>query len=480
MRVKRNKEEIRREQKEKEDKERAEEEDMLKQKEKEEEIRMLEEKSEDTVRGNMVEMEGYLNDIIKAVSTEVGGKIAFNKTELATVKSAALSIKSIFVGYLVKHLEAREESCMWERKCRLLEKKLEEVIIENKQNVRETSEGRQGEQSKDKQNRNVESSSALREKVGGAVGGQEGMNESDVSSEDEVRENVSYSQVLRGRGRGRGGNRGLSRGVSLSNRNTGLKGRTVEGGEGWVTPPRSVEIIVSKAEERNGRRLAEMLANTVEAEKIGGAPKAVKVMRDGKLRIVAKDEEHGNRIVREMVNIEGVDARKMKSIDPMIMITGVDSSILEEELKKQIERNNEGIKEEDMKIIKRFRCRNPWKTNWVVRLPGAKFREIIKKGKINIGCESLFVEEYVGVLMCFRCCRYGHLSTRCMEPEVCYNCGREHGGGSCTERELRCINCWRAYGREEGHGARSQECPVYKINMEKARRATDYNRINNV
>lgn len=163
----------------------------------------------------------------------------------------------------------------------------------------------------------------------------------------------------------------------------------------------------------------------------------------------------------------------------MALISGVSAEIEEAELKELIERENEGLKASDMTVIKRYKCNNPWKTNWVIRMPGAHFKQIIKKGKINLRCESLFVEEYVGVLMCYRCCRYGHLAKVCSEKEICYDCGEErgegHGRGKCVGKERKCVNCWRAYGKVEGHWMRSQECPVYRSNVEKARRMTKYN-----
>ncbi|KAJ8945529.1 hypothetical protein NQ318_020374 [Aromia moschata] len=108
-------------------------------------------------------------------------------------------------------------------------------------------------------------------------------------------------------------------------------------------------------------------------------------------------------------------------------------------------------------------------------IEGDIFKAIVKKGKLNYECELLYAEEYLGLAMCYKCCRFGHIAKYCREDDVCYKCGRGHDARECGERNERCVNCLRMFGKPGQHNARDASCPAFKINIERSRTCIKYN-----
>ena len=87
------------------------------------------------------------------------------------------------------------------------------------------------------------------------------------------------------------------------------------------------------------------------------------------------------------------------------------------------------------------------------------FNTLNLPNRIKAAYYSLPVRLYIPPpLRCFRCQRFGHVSTRCTNSQVCV-CGKEFHQGRACAQPIICINC------EGHHSARSRECPVFKKEM---------------
>ncbi|KAJ8938280.1 hypothetical protein NQ314_011542 [Rhamnusium bicolor] len=236
-------------------------------------------------------------------------------------------------------------------------------------------------------------------------------------------------------------------------RNERIEGRAVVvGEEGWKTPPST----------RRGERAL-----------IG-----VRVIRDGKILIVPKDREQGGKIRECLGKIEKVEVRERKVTEPMLIVSGVERGMADEELLGKLIRGTDILgdrKVEDFKIVKRVTCRNPWKENVVLRVGLELFKLLVKRGKVEIDCERHFVEEYLGLAMCYRCCRFGHVMKFCKEKDVCHKCAGGHDGRDCNKSERKCVNCWRMFGVAAGHSARDTDCSAMLKILERSRQNIGYN-----
>lgn len=79
--------------------------------------------------------------------------------------------------------------------------------------------------------------------------------------------------------------------------------------------------------------------------------------------------------------------------------------------------------------------------NWVVEVTPALFQKL-QSGHLYIGFSRCRTTTFEEITQCFRCLKFGHPATRCLEPkESCAKCSRSgHKAADCSN-EPRCINC---------------------------------------
>ncbi|XP_018576439.1 uncharacterized protein LOC108914985 [Anoplophora glabripennis] len=201
------------------------------------------------------------------------------------------------------------------------------------------------------------------------------------------------------------------------------------------------------------------------------------MIRDGRVVIIPKDQEQKEKIETSLKRIEGVEVRERMTRDPMVIVSGVEKGITDEDFIERLARGFENMTATDaasIKIVRRVTCRNPWKENVILRVGVRPFKDIAKRGKVELGCELLFAEEYLGLPLCFRCCRPGHVMRACKEKEVCCRCMGEHDSRDCQSKELKCVSCWREYRRVVAHSARDPTCPALGKILVKSRKLINY------
>ncbi|KAJ8917637.1 hypothetical protein NQ315_000121 [Exocentrus adspersus] len=230
-------------------------------------------------------------------------------------------------------------------------------------------------------------------------------------------------------------------------------------------------LVVSLEGESDGRKVAGKLAENIKQQEIGGPPQAVRVARDGNVVIVAKDDSQRDKLEASL----GKMGSPLQDAHPLLVISGVGKGLSDEELLEGIVRGDNGIGKEDLKIVNRIPCRNPWKENVLLHIEEIEdFKRVVKRGRPELGCELLFAEEYLGLTQCFRCCRLGHVQKFCTEKEVCYRCGGGHEGKECRRSERACVNCYRMSGEKRDLGARDSVCPALKTALERFRKTIKY------
>lgn len=261
-----------------------------------------------------------------------------------------------------------------------------------------------------------------------------------------------------------------------------IEGRVVvTGDEGWKTPPSSKReervMIVSSKQEKDARKLANDLAKSIKVKDIGGPPQGVRIIRDGKVLIYSKDKEQERKIKDNLGKNKDLEVRERKVADPVLVVTGVERGMEDNEFIGKLVRGTEELGNrnlDEFRVIKRITCRNAWKENVVLRVSVNDFKLLVKKRKVEIDCERYHVEEYLGLAMCFKCCRFGHITKYCNNKESCHKCAGDHDGRECEKNERRCVNCWRVFGKNASHSARDQECPAMISILEKSRKRINY------
>ena len=200
--------------------------------------------------------------------------------------------------------------------------------------------------------------------------------------------------------------------------------------------------------------------NTIKANRdleriLGGEPKKITELREGKLLIEVQSEQQSIR-VREIKKLHNttVTVTEHNSLNSckgtIIYSNKPDYSEIElcEELKKfsvtevkKIKRRDDTVRRTELYILTFDQCNIP--------------------EHVKIGWTKLKVREYIPKpRRCFQCQRWGHGAATCRAVEpVCMNCGEEFHGKECT-RPPKCANC------AEEHPALSKQCFYYRLEEE--------------
>lgn len=140
-----------------------------------------------------------------------------------------------------------------------------------------------------------------------------------------------------------------------------------------------------------------------------------------------------------------VVVKSVNPVSPMVKVTGIysiydDSTDVIEQLKKQ----NTWMANLDFRCVRDYtvETENGPYMNIILACDLPVQNIFIKKGKCVFGLNSCNIFEYVDVLRCNKCQRFGHFIRECTFTEVCRKCHKQHATNTCTEEVLnKCSNC---------------------------------------
>lgn len=131
----------------------------------------------------------------------------------------------------------------------------------------------------------------------------------------------------------------------------------------------------------------------------------------------------------------GKPSRKKERILIMGIHQETDEKMIEEEILKNI-----SVTEPSIEVVKPIRRRDEL-TNWIVDVDTDSKNELLKKGRICIDLMRTRVVEFIRIIRCFRCQRFGHVASRCRNDTRCGKCGEGHDKKDCTSEIEKCVNC---------------------------------------
>lgn len=223
--------------------------------------------------------------------------------------------------------------------------------------------------------------------------------------------------------RSKTGNKDINRGTSYADK---LKG--------WKTPDMKpqIESVVRIKDCQENKEVMKKLSANIKSKEIGGPPLNVINLKSGGILMKWRNKEHRRAAMEAAKKIDNIEIRNGKLQNPMFQITGISDEFTGEEIIDGIIKDNEalrqkiGDKAKEIKIISKIPCKNPWKRNWIFQAPAEIFKELVKMRKVNFQLEVLYIEEYIGIAMCYKCHRFGHVAKYCKEEASCGECAGEH------------------------------------------------------
>jgi len=59
---------------------------------------------------------------------------------------------------------------------------------------------------------------------------------------------------------------------------------------------------------------------------------------------------------------------------------------------------------------------------------------MLEEGRVKIGWNICRVQNYIGILRCFKCCGYYHFARDCKKEVVCDQCAGKHASRECKDK----------------------------------------------
>lgn len=118
-----------------------------------------------------------------------------------------------------------------------------------------------------------------------------------------------------------------------------------------------------------------------------------------------------------------------------------------------------------------------------MEVSGSTFKKIINRS-FNLDFNSHVIREYVDVIRCYKCQKYGHKSGSCSSQVACGKYGLNHDFKGCQAKEVHCINCKAHNDRTGGNVTVSHICGTYNCYVQeemiqRQKEKIDYNYIFN-
>ncbi|GBN25119.1 hypothetical protein AVEN_228896-1 [Araneus ventricosus] len=166
---------------------------------------------------------------------------------------------------------------------------------------------------------------------------------------------------------------------------------------------------------------------------------------------------------------------------PRVVIYDVDEAVSKEDFIGTLANQNEGLREQDFPSCFKLKSKQSGKCHWVIEVQPKTFHSLLRRKKVFFEWNRLSLREFLRPTRCYKCNRFGHISTNCQQAESCPQCGEEgHKKAECTN-EAKCINCTEANNKyklnhDTTHAATDPSCPALAHETDQLISRTNYGR----
>lgn len=162
-----------------------------------------------------------------------------------------------------------------------------------------------------------------------------------------------------------------------------------------------------------------------------------------------------------------VKVAPVKSSDPRFKIVGVSSSKIDPpQFLLNLKEQNPWLRNADISITDSFDIptMNGKYKNIIIACDLQTLKRALEKGSVIVGLDSKNVFEYIEILQCFNCQRFGHVAATCRFSPCCKICSEDHLSRLCGEgAKPCCANCKRENKNgssfNTNHRASDERCP---------------------
>lgn len=163
--------------------------------------------------------------------------------------------------------------------------------------------------------------------------------------------------------------------------------------------------------------------------------------------------------------ISMANTRRSREITPLVKIVGIPLEISSnEEILDALRLYNNLLVEAPVEIVENYTVPffNTNRRNIILKTSLEIQEQLCKQKKVLFRESIASCFEYVEILRCQKCCKFGHIGKYCTNKERCRKCAGSHLTKDCLNLETRrCINCINNHFDDHYHSAAYEGCPVY-------------------
>lgn len=220
------------------------------------------------------------------------------------------------------------------------------------------------------------------------------------------------------------------------------------------TKPDSIRNIRINADtEEEIKRISAHLSNNYACQDVG--IKKISSRSADYMTVTCKTELDAQKLERTLNTEYGkaINISKVRDSDPKFKIVGIIlGQMSPTQFLLNLKEQNDWLTNANLTYVEHFGV--PSKrgsyTNMVIACDVPTLRRVLEKGEVICGLDMKRVFEYIDILQCFNCQRFGHVANSCRASPSCKFCGGEHQSKLCDDRDNQsCINCIRE--NKNGH-----------------------------
>ncbi|GBN03979.1 hypothetical protein AVEN_20944-1 [Araneus ventricosus] len=211
---------------------------------------------------------------------------------------------------------------------------------------------------------------------------------------------------------------------------------------------KNISLVFAKDKDTSSEEVKETLLKALAPSKIKTGIRNVKKLAKGGVAIECDTAKGTESILQEINSNEKLrlafEAKTPAKRLPRLIIYDVDETVDKAEFINILVSQNDGIKEQDIKSSFKLKSRQAGKSHWVIEAHPKAFHSLLRRRKIYFEWHMLSLREFLRPTRCYKCNRFGHISTNCQNAETCPQCGEEGHKQPDCKSEAKCINCTEA------------------------------------
>lgn len=252
---------------------------------------------------------------------------------------------------------------------------------------------------------------------------------------------------------------------------------------------RNQEVIVVKPKNISqvSSKTRQVVEEKINPSSLGVGVSRVKYVRSGGVAIKCSGAQDVKNLCDNMKRHLGQDyeVQVPEKKNPKIKIINIEKDLLNDQevlLEKIILQNSITTPTEKrvLKIVNSYENKRG-KTCVTLEVDSATYEQIKMKDVLYIGWKTCRYIDFVGVIQCYRCWKFGHMKKICKSgQDICPRCSENHELKECQRNEEVCVNCKHAVevlkitNIDFHHTATSKNCEAYKRILGELKQRVNY------